>query len=85
MRRGQPLRHEPLVLYAFSVDGLRQDSVSRRRGGQDFLVLGVVLGLAQLGRDDEQVVVHLALGEGLADLGQELAFLEVARPGSSAA
>src|SRR5688500_17497156 len=51
---------------------------SRRRGRQDLLVLALVLRLAQLRGEDQQVVVHLGLRERLADLGDELALLEVA-------
>src|SRR5581483_2093929 len=50
---------------------------SRGRRRQDLLVLGAILGGADLGGDDEEVVVHLGLGEGLAELGHELPFLQV--------
>src|SRR4051794_35251004 len=49
---------------------------SRWRGGEGLLVLGVVLLVAVAGRDDEQVVVHLALGEALSELGDKQAQLQ---------
>src|SRR5262249_197108 len=51
---------------------------SRRGRRQDLLVLGVVLGVAEPGRYEEQIVVHFGPGEGLAELGNELPFFEMA-------
>src|SRR5438128_2661614 len=51
----------------------REGDWSRGRSGEDLLILGVILGLAQLGGHDHQLVVHLALGEGLTELGDILA------------
>src|SRR5262249_44429177 len=51
---------------------------SRGRRRQDLLVFGAVLGVAEFGGGDEEVVVHFGPGEGLAELGDELALLEVA-------
>src|SRR5262245_66509138 len=50
----------------------------RRRGRQNLFVLGVVLVLAQAGGDEDQVVVHLAACEDLAELGDEEAGAEMA-------
>src|SRR5262245_12760584 len=51
----------------------------RGRGGKDLLVLGPVLGPSQLGREDHEVLAHLVLDEGLAELGEELALLQMPR------
>src|SRR5688572_12521849 len=51
---------------------------SRRRRRQDLLVLALVLRLAHLRREDQQVVLHLTLRKRLSELGDELALLEVA-------
>src|SRR5262249_13107960 len=64
---------------AVALTGLPGPPGSRGRSGQDFFVLGAVFGAAELGGYYPQVVVHLALGEGLAELGHELPFLEVTR------
>src|SRR5262249_45170340 len=53
------------------------ESRSGGRRRQDFLVLGAVLRLSELGRHDQEIVVHFGPGEGLAELGHELTLLEV--------
>ena len=50
---------------------------SRRAGRQDLRVLADIPGVAQFRLNDEQVVVHLTLGERFADLGHELPRLQV--------
>src|SRR5262249_28740745 len=51
---------------------------SRRRRRQNLLVLRPIFRLTRFRFDDQKVVVHFLLDEGLAELGQELAFLQVA-------
>jgi hypothetical protein len=50
----------------------------RRHGGEDLHVLQVVVGVAQPRPHELQVGPHLALGEHLADLGDELTLSDVA-------
>src|SRR5262245_58660659 len=52
---------------------------SRRGGGEDLLVLGVVVSVVMACGDDEQVVVHLVAREDLAELGDEQPRLQMPR------
>src|SRR5262249_50396041 len=73
-RFAQVLRGGPAWRPTWSApgDGGRPNAIqSRRRGGQDLLVLGVIFRLPELGRHDQQILIHFGLGEGLAELGDE--------------
>src|SRR5919109_1819680 len=51
---------------------------SRRRDGQNLLVLGVVVVLSEPGGNEDEVLIHLVAGEDLAELGDEQLGAEMA-------
>src|SRR5207245_2481200 len=59
------------VLSVLSVQSVVSNHRSRRRHGQDLLVLGVVFILPETGRNEDQVLIHFIAGEDLAELGDE--------------